>query len=47
VCGFIKAQIKALRLVPVKAYIIKSFGSTRPVSSNPAANRRVELTVTN
>jgi outer membrane protein OmpA-like peptidoglycan-associated protein len=47
-CAYIKAEIKVLKLKPILKYVVKSYGSTRPVSkTNPALNRRVEFIVSN
>jgi outer membrane protein OmpA-like peptidoglycan-associated protein len=46
-CGYIKAEIKLLKLKPILKYFVKSYGATRPVSKNQALNRRVEFLVTN
>jgi outer membrane protein OmpA-like peptidoglycan-associated protein len=47
-CNYIKAEIKVLKLKPIGKYVVKSYGSTRPVSkTNPALNRRVEFIVSN
>jgi outer membrane protein OmpA-like peptidoglycan-associated protein len=47
-CGYIKAEITLLKLKPIGKYVVKSYGSTRPVSkTNQALNRRVEFIVSN